>query len=581
MTTIPVSQIINIVPNVLAAGGASLDLNGLFLTTSARVPVGAVQSFSDADAVDDYFGPTSSEASIAGVYFAGFDNSLAKPGAILFAQYPIANVPAYLRGGNISGLTLAQLQALSGTLGIVIDGSLKQGSVNLAGAASFSNAGVLVADALSIRGPSVATFTGSIAGTTLTVSAVASGTLDVGQVISGTGVVATTYISALASGTGGTGTYTVSDTQTALSQAMTAYAPAVQYDSISGAFVVYSGTTGPASSIAFGSGAMATSLLLTQATGAVLSQGTGATTPGAFMDAVTVVTEDWATFTTLFDPDTSGHTNKLAFAAWANGEGDRYAYVGWDTDAAPITTVPATASFGYAVDQASYSGTFVLYAPDAASGAGDAAFVCGIAASIDFTATNGRTTFAFRKQSGLLASVTDGQIAINLGGDPQSTGRGNGYNFYGAYGTANDEFIWLQRGFVSGRFLWMDSFVNQIWLNNAFQLAIATFLSNALSVPYNAAGKAQIESALADPINAGLNFGAFRSGVTLSQSQRASVNAQAGLDIAGTLETRGWYLQVGTATAEVRAARASPPCKFFYTDGQSVQAINLASIAVQ
>ena len=65
-----------------------------------------------------------------------------------------------------------------------------------------------------------ATFTGSISTTTLTVSAVATGTLAVGQVITGTGVTAGTYISALGTGTGGTGTYTVSASQTVASTAM-------------------------------------------------------------------------------------------------------------------------------------------------------------------------------------------------------------------------------------------------------------------------------------------------------------------------------------------------------------------------
>lgn len=56
--------------------------------------------------------------------------------------------------------------------------------------------------------------TGSISGTTLTVSAVTSGTLYVGQTIQGTGVTALTIITALGTGTGGAGTYTVSTSQT-------------------------------------------------------------------------------------------------------------------------------------------------------------------------------------------------------------------------------------------------------------------------------------------------------------------------------------------------------------------------------
>ena len=55
-----------------------------------------------------------------------------------------------------------------------------------------------------------ARFTATIAGTTLTVSAVATGTIYVGQTIQGAGVTAGTVVTALGTGTGGTGTYTIS-----------------------------------------------------------------------------------------------------------------------------------------------------------------------------------------------------------------------------------------------------------------------------------------------------------------------------------------------------------------------------------
>ncbi len=67
-----------------------------------------------------------------------------------------------------------------------------------------------------------AAFTGTISGTTLTVSAVASGTMAVGQLILGTGVSINTTITAFGSGSGGTGTYTVSLSQTVSSESMTA-----------------------------------------------------------------------------------------------------------------------------------------------------------------------------------------------------------------------------------------------------------------------------------------------------------------------------------------------------------------------
>lgn len=72
-----------------------------------------------------------------------------------------------------------------------------------------------------------ASFTGSIAGNTLTVSAVASGTLTVGQIISDlTGsLLANTSITAVGTGTGGVGTYTVNNNQTVGSEPMTSSSP--------------------------------------------------------------------------------------------------------------------------------------------------------------------------------------------------------------------------------------------------------------------------------------------------------------------------------------------------------------------
>lgn len=67
-----------------------------------------------------------------------------------------------------------------------------------------------------------ARWTGSISGTTLTVTSVSQGQLFTGQVFSGTGVSAGTLITAFGTGTGGVGTYTVSISQTTSSTTMTA-----------------------------------------------------------------------------------------------------------------------------------------------------------------------------------------------------------------------------------------------------------------------------------------------------------------------------------------------------------------------
>lgn len=63
--------------------------------------------------------------------------------------------------------------------------------------------------------------TGSITGTTMTITGTPTGTYVVGQPVSGTSVVAGTVITAILTGTGGAGTYTVNNTQTVSSTAIT------------------------------------------------------------------------------------------------------------------------------------------------------------------------------------------------------------------------------------------------------------------------------------------------------------------------------------------------------------------------
>ena len=76
---------------------------------------------------------------------------------------------------------------------------------------------------------STVTTTGSISGTTLTVTAFSGGALAVGHVLTGTGVTAGTKITAFGTGTGGTGTYTVSASQTVASTTITATPVASSY----------------------------------------------------------------------------------------------------------------------------------------------------------------------------------------------------------------------------------------------------------------------------------------------------------------------------------------------------------------
>lgn len=167
--SIPASAIVNVYPSVIAAGGSGLNLVGLFLTRTARVPVGSVQAFTSATEVAAYFGGGAPEAIFAGDYFAGFDGSTQKPAKLLLGTYAATAVPAYLRGGRVSGLTLAALQSLAGVLTLSIDGrTVASSAINLSSAASFTAAAAIIQTALA---DADATFTGAIAGTVLTAGA--------------------------------------------------------------------------------------------------------------------------------------------------------------------------------------------------------------------------------------------------------------------------------------------------------------------------------------------------------------------------------------------------------------------------
>ena len=654
MSTIPASQIVAVTPSVLAAGGTGLNGVGLMLTTSTRIPIGTVASFSSALAVSAYFGP-GNLANDAAIYFAGFTGATILPSQLLMAQYNPAAVAAYLRGASLASLTLAQLQAIIGAISITVDGYPRSGNVNLGAATSFTNAATLIATALNSALPTEATlsasggsiaaatasFTGSIAGNVMSVTSVASGTIAVGGAVSGSGVAAGTLVQSQLTGlAGGAGTYAVSVTQSVASEALTetyglltvtslasgtiavgqtvngsavaantlitglgtgaggtgtyylnnsqtvgtgvalttaATAVAVTFDSVSGGFTVTSGVTGAASTIAFATGAAATLLGLTSAAGGVTSQGAAPAQPAAFMNALITLNTAWANFMTHFEPDGNSGSNavKQAFAAWKNTAlgGNRFGYVCWDPDNSPAVSNNAATSLGQILKANGDSGTALIWEGGQLTfDNGLAAFALGIAASVNFGQTNGRTDWAFREQAGLTGNVTDPTTAANL--------TANGYNFYGAYGAATQNFVWFQTGQITGPFAWIDSFEVQIWLNSFFQQALLTLFANALSVPFTNAGKSLIEGAMQTVITQALAFGAFAPN-TLTAGQIAQVNAQAGANIAGTLQAQGYYIQAIIPNQVIQAARGPWSIIFWYIDRNSVQQITLSSVMVQ
>jgi Ig-like domain CHU_C associated len=130
-------------------------------------------------------------------------------------------------GGTCKDLHVLNGRVLSGTnvsnsQSIAVSGAVIE-------VANGGNIGNGLADNLSdgisfnIAAATAPTFTGSITGTTLTVTAVGAGTnLQVGQIITGGGILQGTVITALGTGTGGLGTYTVNNSQTIVSGTLSA-----------------------------------------------------------------------------------------------------------------------------------------------------------------------------------------------------------------------------------------------------------------------------------------------------------------------------------------------------------------------
>lgn len=125
--------------------------------------------------------------------------------------------------GSIDDNTLTVTAVSSGTLypGATISGTNVTAGTTILRQLSGTPGGIGVY-VVSIGQQTVASTTISASHGVLTVSAVGSGALGVGDVLSGSGVTAGTTITALGTGTGGTGTYIVDKSQTAGSTTITA-----------------------------------------------------------------------------------------------------------------------------------------------------------------------------------------------------------------------------------------------------------------------------------------------------------------------------------------------------------------------
>jgi hypothetical protein len=153
------------------------------------------------------------------------------PGQFQYTIGPDPSTANYI-GASITGSISGKILTVTGiTTGAVAQGQTLSGiginGVNtkivefLTGAGGYTNeVGTYRLNNDATTPPAV--FTGSISGTTLTVTAVSAGYIGAGATITGSGVTSGTTISSVISASGGVGTYTVSASQTVASTTLTA-----------------------------------------------------------------------------------------------------------------------------------------------------------------------------------------------------------------------------------------------------------------------------------------------------------------------------------------------------------------------
>jgi hypothetical protein len=511
--TIPASQIVKVNPGVINAGGAGLVLNALFLTESALMPNGQVLSFAP--------GPAGNLGQNVAAFFG-----IGSPEALASVIY-------------FSGPKNKTLSP----------------SAMLFSAYNGSATGAFLRS-------------GSFAGVTLTqLQAITAGTLTINV----QGVAKTSASIDLSAAT------SFSNAATIIAAAFTTPGFTVAWNATLTAFVFTDSTTGATSTLSFATGTSGinTALLLTQATGAVLSPGSAADTPATAMANAFAGSQNWVTMVTLFEPDLA---TKNLFGAVFNGAGNEFLWLAWDSDTQACVQ-NATEPFGVVAKAAQLDGVACIGGDPAAVPVGNtlaalvmnvAIFAAGAIASINFLQTNGRETLAFLAQNGLLPTCAAGQTAVNL--------LANGYSFYGAYATRNANFLFFYNSNMPGEFDWIDAFIDDVWLADQITVTLMTLLTNIGSAAYNASGYGQIRTALVGgPIAAALNFGAIRTGVALDSDQIIEVNTQAGLPVDQIIANDGYYLQILDPGAEVRQERGSPIINLWYTDGGSIQQITVNS----
>lgn len=445
--TLPFSRAVRITSSV---GGAAVVADreqiGRIFTPSQLCPINQALEFGSADAVAAHFGADSLEATRARFYFSYIDPNGGMPSKLSFSRFASQAAPAVVYGAPGA----AQLQNLVvialGTLTIDVDGvPVTIAPIDLTASASFAVVAAKVQTAVQANAnPALSTAT-------------------------------------------------------------------VTYDGVRQAFVVTSGTQGAGSLVITGNAGNPNDLaapmgLLATAPGAIVSPGTGATTPMAALAASVNASDNFGTFCFMSEL-TQPNLVSVAMQNAAYNVRFMFLYRVSTADALVIgAAMKGIASQGPV--HALNNGQFPEMLPMA------------LAASINYSRPDASVNFMFRNNPGatLLPTVFDESVAnqydalrINYVGETQNAGRKISYFQLGNLGGGTEAIIP------------MGVHINEQWLKSAMTAKLGDLLLSLGRIPANADGRGLIMTSINGVVNRALTNGVISVGKELTDLQKAFV----------------------------------------------------------
>jgi hypothetical protein len=350
----------------------------------------------------------------------------------------------------------------------------------------------------------------------------------------------------------------------------------VTWDSVTAAFTINSEVTG--SSVGYSPvTSLSTTMKITQAAGATLSQGSADLTPAANMNNLVNQDTNWFSFTTLFTIyNEMNYVTAFALIAWLNSQILQYTYIFWTLETALTTSVDsgfaaAAVSAGYAAQKLNASGQEVIVynVPIVVQYGGlDLAHaIMGTGASIDYTATNGTISFNAKTFAGITPTVNTDSIYDNL--------IANGCNFYSVFSNRGDTYNFYELGTVGGNFLWLDNLYNDAWQLNAQVTALANLQSILPKLPANSTGESFVNAELVTVANQAITNGTIGIGNTFTSAVISQLKTLAGFDISTILTNAGYYIQI-----TIDRINRVLNYKYFYTTSGAIVTISGQIIAV-